>query len=290
MASDQQSQIHGVEGQVAAEREQPHLGVAVDVPLADLDEPAAEGQQFQPGPLRRTGQRVQHDVDAVAVGVACGSARRSRCCASRRRARCPCRATASRRSAAAGGSVDLRAGGPGDRDGGLTDAAGGGVDQHLVARPDPGQVVQRIPRRGMGAGHGGGGGVGQLGRDAHRQVGITGDERAPRPRRRDAGDTVADLVIGDPGAHGGHHAGEVRPELGQPPLEGRVPAVGHQDVGEVEVGAPTPPPRSDRVPVGSVRRQRVPRTAGRPACGSAAACRRGRAAPRWCAAPRPAAG
>ena len=49
-----QRQVDGVEGQVAAEREQPQPGVAVDVAFADLDEPAAEGQQFD---ARRAGRR-----------------------------------------------------------------------------------------------------------------------------------------------------------------------------------------------------------------------------------------
>ena len=64
-----QRQVHTVERQIAAEREQPHPGVAVDVLLADLDEPAAEGQQLDAGPLGGTGQRVQHDIHAVSIGV-----------------------------------------------------------------------------------------------------------------------------------------------------------------------------------------------------------------------------
>ena len=70
MAVRQQRQVDGVEREVAPEREQPQPGVAVDVALADLDEPPTERQQFEPGALRGAGQRVEHDVDAVPVGVA----------------------------------------------------------------------------------------------------------------------------------------------------------------------------------------------------------------------------
>lgn len=70
MSERHHPQVDTVEGQVAPEREEAHLGVAVDVTLADLDETPTPRKQFQPGSLRRTGQRVEHDVDAVAVGVA----------------------------------------------------------------------------------------------------------------------------------------------------------------------------------------------------------------------------
>ena len=55
VAVGQQRQIDGVHREVAPEREQPEPGVAVDVALADLDEPPTERQQFQPGALRGTG-------------------------------------------------------------------------------------------------------------------------------------------------------------------------------------------------------------------------------------------
>ena len=43
MAVRQQRQVYGVERQVAAEWEQSEPGVAIDVTLADFDEPPAEG-------------------------------------------------------------------------------------------------------------------------------------------------------------------------------------------------------------------------------------------------------
>ena len=48
MRLGEQRQVDGVEGEVAAEREQTQPGVTVDVALADLDEPATVGQQFSP--------------------------------------------------------------------------------------------------------------------------------------------------------------------------------------------------------------------------------------------------
>ena len=69
MGVRQQRQVDGVQRQVATEREQPEPGVAVDVALADLDEPPAERQQFDARALGGAGQRVEHDVHAVAAGV-----------------------------------------------------------------------------------------------------------------------------------------------------------------------------------------------------------------------------
>ena len=139
-----QCQIHTVEGQVATEGEQTHPGVAVDILLPDLHEPAAEGQQFHTGPLGGTGERVQHDVHAVAVGVfedllgEIHSARIVDIVDAH-----PTQHLAA--LAGAGGGVDLRPGKPGDSDRGLAHAAGGGMDQHLVAGLDPGQVLQPVP-------------------------------------------------------------------------------------------------------------------------------------------------
>ena len=69
MGDRHQPQVDGVEHQVATEREQPQPGVAVDIALADLDESTPEGQQLDPGAHGRSGQGVEHDIDAIAVGV-----------------------------------------------------------------------------------------------------------------------------------------------------------------------------------------------------------------------------
>ena len=69
VAVGHQRQVDGVQREVAPEREEPEPGVAVDVALADLDEPPAEGQQLEAGPLGGTGDRVEHDVDPVAARV-----------------------------------------------------------------------------------------------------------------------------------------------------------------------------------------------------------------------------
>ena len=54
---------------------------------------------------------------------------------------------------AAGGGEDLGSRGAGDRDRGLPHATGRGVDQHLVAGLDPGQIVQAVPGGGVRGGH-----------------------------------------------------------------------------------------------------------------------------------------
>ena len=160
MGDRHQPQVDAVEREVAAEREESQLGVAVDVALADLDEPPAQGQQLEPGQLRGAGHRVEHDVHAIAVGVAADllgeldAARVVDMLNSH---------VAQQLSTllAAGGGEDLGSRRAGDRDRGLAHAAGCGVDQHLVAGLDPGQVVQAVPGGGVRGGHRGGLGVGQ---------------------------------------------------------------------------------------------------------------------------------
>ena len=183
VAERHQRQVDGVEREVAAEREQSQPGVAVDVAFADLDESSAEGQQFQPGALRCAGQGVEHDVDAVPVGVTAdlvgelGAARVVDVLDSHVAQQfSPLRA--------ARGGEDLGSCGAGDRDRRLPHAAGRGVDQHLVARRDPGQVVQAVPGGGVRGGHRGRLVVGQPGWKRDGEVGVAGDERAPAAVRR----------------------------------------------------------------------------------------------------------
>ena len=150
MCHTHQRKVHTVKGQVATEREQAHPGVAVDVFLADLDEPAAEGQQFHTGTLGGSGQRVQYDVHAVAVGILedllgeVDTARVVDVVDTHAPQHLPALPGARRR-------VDLSPGQPGDGDRGLANTAGGRVDQYLVAWFDPSQVHQPVPggrRRG----------------------------------------------------------------------------------------------------------------------------------------------
>ncbi len=155
MGQGQQRQVDGVERQVAAEREQAHPGVAVDVAFADLDEPAAEGQQFQPGPLRGAGQGVEHDVDAVAVGVPAdlvgelGAARIVDVLDSH---------VAQQLSTVALPAV-AKISAPAARAIAMAACPTPPVAEwikHLVAGGDPGQIVQAVPRGGVRTGHRGG--------------------------------------------------------------------------------------------------------------------------------------
>ncbi len=137
---------------------------------------------------------------------------------------------------AARGGEDLGSRGAGDGDRRLPHTAGRGVDQHLVAGGDAGQVVQAVPGGGVRGGHRGRLLVGQAGRQRDGQVGVAGDERAPAAVGGQAADMVADLVVGHVRSDRGHHTGEVGAQLRQPPLEGGVAAERDQHVGEVDAG------------------------------------------------------
>ena len=154
MGDTHQPEVDGVEREVAPEREQSEPGVTVYVALADLDEAPSEGQQVESGRLRCTRQGVEHDVDAVPVGVTAdlvGELDAARVVdvfdthvlqqLSTLRAAC-------RRE-------DLGSCGTSYRDGRLPHAAGPGVDEHLVGRRNPGQIVQAVPRSRVCGGHGG---------------------------------------------------------------------------------------------------------------------------------------
>ena len=173
-----QGQIHAVEGQVAAEREQSHPGVAVNVLLPDLDEPTAECQQIHTGPLGGAGQRVQHDIDAVAVGVL--EDLLSEVDAARVVDVVDAHASQhfSTLTRTCGG-VDLGASESGDGDGGLADTTGGGVNQDLVTGLDPGQVLQAVPGCGRRGGDCRGLVVAQPVGQCDRYVDVAGDEGAP---------------------------------------------------------------------------------------------------------------
>ena len=190
---------------------------------------------------------------------------------------------------AAGGGIDLGTGRPADRDRRLAHPTGTGVDQHLVAGPDAGQLVQPVPGGGRRGGHRGRLDVGQPLRQRRGQVSVTGDEGAPAPIGRHAPDMIADFVVGDVGPDRGDDAGEVGAVLGQVSLEGGVATERDQDVGEVDARRGDRDLDLARGPAERGRRQRVPWSAGHPACGSATACRPSRDRRRCCAALRDAA-
>ena len=235
MAERQQRQVDGVEREVAPEREEPQPGVAVDVAFADLDEPSTERQQFQARALGGADDRVEHDVDAVALGVTAdqvGEFHASRVVNMLNAHVAQQLSTL----LAAGGGEDLGSRGAGDRDCRLPHAPGCGVDQHLVAAVDAGQLVQAVPGGGGRGGHRGRLRVGQAGRQRDGQARVAGDEGAPAAVGGQAADMVADLVVGHVWSDRGHHPGEIGAQLWQLPLEGGVTAERDQHVGEVDAG------------------------------------------------------
>ena len=107
---------------------------------------------------------------------------------------------------------DLRACGAGDRDRGLPDPPGRGVDQHPVTGGDSGQVVQPVPGGGVRGGYGSGQSSVKPAA-ASRHVGIAGNKRGPAAVLGEAADTVADVVLGDVGPDRGRHASEIDTQL-----------------------------------------------------------------------------
>ncbi|SKY60266.1 Uncharacterised protein [Mycobacteroides abscessus subsp. abscessus] len=135
-----QDKIDGVERQIPPEGEQAQPGVAVDVALADLNEAATEGQQFHSGPLCGAGERVEHDVHTVAIGVATDQLGEVRAARVVHMLYAPAAQQVSPLRAARGG-VNLRAGRTCDGNRCLSHTTGPGMDQHLVARRDPRELV-----------------------------------------------------------------------------------------------------------------------------------------------------
>ena len=229
-----QGEVHTVEGQVATEREQAHPGVTVNVLLADLDKPSAKGQQFDAGPLGGTGQRVQYNVHTVTVSVLkdlLGEVHGARI-VDIVNAHAPQHFPT---FASAGCRVDLGSGEPGDGDRGLSHTTGGGMDQHLIAGFDPGQVLQPVPRGGRRGRHRGRLIIAQACGQLDRHVDVTGEEGSPAAVRRHAADVIAHLVVADIGSDRGDHTGEVDAQLWLARVTG-IPTHRHQHVGEVETG------------------------------------------------------
>ena len=235
VADRQQRQVHGEQGKVAAEREQPETGVAVDVASAQLDEAPPGGQQVDSRALGRAGQRVEHHINAVSIGVASdllgevgatGIVDMFDTHVSQQLP--PPRAPR--------GREDLATHRPGDRDGRLPDTARPGVDQHPVGRGDAREVVQAVPGGRCRGRHGSGGLQRNLGRKGDRVPGVGDDERAPAAVRGHAPDPVAYLVAGDSGSDRGHHAGEVAAQILQVTLDGGILAECVEYVGGVDGG------------------------------------------------------
>ena len=63
-----QIEVDDGERGASGQRRQPQRRIGVDVLLAEFDEPAAGSEDLHTAPDSLTRQRVQHDVDAVAVG------------------------------------------------------------------------------------------------------------------------------------------------------------------------------------------------------------------------------
>ena len=222
-------QIHRGKGGVVLEDGHLQARVGQDVALADLDEAAKVRHALPRGAQRVAGQRVEHHVDAAAAGGAQDALGKGRVAAEEdvvlgQAVRVDEELLLVR---AADGGVDLGADHLAEHDGGLADAAGGGVDEYRLAALQAADVEEAVVGRGEDDGHGGGrleahvvghargagglaarvGGVGALGAGA---------------------DPVADLEVGDGAADGVDHAGALDAQVRAGHL-----AHGHHDVLEV---------------------------------------------------------
>ena len=136
-------------GEIVLERQQADHPVLVDVGLADFEEPAVRAEDRQALGDRLAGQRVEHDVDALAVGVG------EDLVGERGRAAAVDVLHAERAEevalfVAAGRGEDFRAEMLGDLNRGEADAAGTGVNQHPLAGlelREPHQAVVRGEER-----------------------------------------------------------------------------------------------------------------------------------------------
>ena len=138
-------ELEGVEGEAPLERQQPERRVALDVPPTDLHEAPVGAQEPKTLSDRLSRQRVQHDVDALSAGAG------DRLLEPGRRAGVHDVRHAQLREVRpalrrAGRGQDL-----GSRElrhlhRGEAHAAGGRVDQHPLAGPQPGQVPQGAER------------------------------------------------------------------------------------------------------------------------------------------------
>ena len=97
----------------------------------------------------------------------------------------------------------------GDLHGESTDAAGGAVDQHFLARNQLALVAQRLQRRDRCNGNRGGLFEAEPG-GLQRDPLFVGQRVLAEGPEADAEDFVARLELGDPGADGRDDAGEVR--------------------------------------------------------------------------------
>ncbi len=207
-----------------------HVGVA-RVGLAEFHEPAAARQRVQRGLDEAARQRVDDHVDALPTGRGQdlgGEVERAR--------RADVVVVEAGRAevvvlAWAGRGEDLGAEQPRDLHGGRADAAGRGVHQDALPRPDRGDVDKGVPGGEKGDGHGRGGLTRPAGRDRGQRAGVGG--RAVPERTTDhAEHAVTHARPGDVVGHFGDHACGLDAHLA---LAG-VHVQGHEHVAEVDAG------------------------------------------------------
>ena len=143
--TDHAVEVDGEEREVLAERQQAQPGVLIDVPLADLEEPAVIGEAGDPPRDGLAGQGVEDHVHAPAAGAPehlVGEVERPRV----HDALDPERPEVLPLLGCTGGGEDLGPGAAGQLNSRQADAARRRMDQDALSRPEPAQVFQGVGR------------------------------------------------------------------------------------------------------------------------------------------------
>ena len=205
MVDDQLVDVDAEVAEVAAERPQADMSVGVEIALAELDEPAERPQAVERADHRFAGQRIQHDVDAAALGVGgnlVGEGERARIQHQVGAEIAQHRALFLR----AGRGNDLGTAEARDLQGREPHRAGAAMDQHSLAFFQARQMHQRVVGGEEGDGQGGGRLEGEVARQrAHREG--RGHDVAGKAAGHEGDDAVADLVFERLGPDGAHDAG-----------------------------------------------------------------------------------
>ncbi|CAG7461942.1 hypothetical protein PICSAR190_04511 [Mycobacterium avium subsp. paratuberculosis] len=227
--------LHQVERPVAHPGMGPRDDVGIpQVRLTHFDEPPAGAQQPQRRIVELAGQRVEHHVHAAGGGtellleIQGPGIRDVRIVETHGAQRVPLAAT--------GRGEHLRTPMPGQLHGGHAHPAGGGVHQHPLPGPQPGQHRQPVIRRQEHHRDAGGLSHRPAGRHPGHQPAVDGGFGAHQPE--DAHHRVTDGHIGDTGADLGHDPGALGAQLGRT----RIHPQRHQHIPEVHPGRGHPHP------------------------------------------------
>ena len=232
----------GVDGEirdVVAERAQPQRRVAIEVALAEFEEPAERAEHADTAFHGFARQGIEDDIDplpfrdrhdVIGEGEAAGvehviNAEQAQDGAFGRRP---------------GGGEDFRTAVAGVLDGGKADATSAAMNQHTLAGLEVGEGAEGVANGKKGNRDGGAGGEAHMVGQAHHRLGGSKNVGGQRGGG-DGADAIAHRDAGDAGSNGGDGARAFEAEggTGKAAHEGFVgeQAKGPHDVAEVEAGS-----------------------------------------------------